>query len=77
MSLTVATCNSSAPPQRLCMTRSWCHAQTTGRSPWGYTARILAEANGCTRPGQIGEFLRRGCTSHLEKWQAACEKGAL
>ncbi len=38
-----------------------------------YKARILAEADACTRPGEIGELLRREglYTSHLTYWQAA------
>ena len=36
-----------------------------------YNARIVAEADACTRPGEVGELLRREglCTSHLTYWR--------
>ena len=36
-----------------------------------YKARILAEADACTRPGEVGELLRREglYTSHLTYWR--------
>ena len=44
-----------------------------------YKARILAEADACTEPGQIGELLRREglYTSHLTYWRKQRRDGAL
>ena len=44
-----------------------------------YKARILAEADACTRPGAIGELLRREglYTSHLTYWRKQRKDGAL
>jgi transposase len=44
-----------------------------------YKARILAEADACTRPGEIGELLRREglYTSHLTYWRKQRREGAL
>src|SRR5690349_15303880 len=44
-----------------------------------YKARILAEADACTRPGEIGELLRREglYTSHLTYWRKQRRAGAL
>ena len=44
-----------------------------------YKARILAEADACTRPGGVGELLRREglYTSHLTYWRKQRENGAL
>lgn len=44
-----------------------------------YKTRIVAEADACTEHGQIGELLRREglYSSHLEKWRAARDRGAL
>jgi transposase len=44
-----------------------------------YKARILAEADACTRPGEIGELLRREglYTSHLTYWRKQRKGGAL
>jgi transposase-like protein len=44
-----------------------------------YKARILAEADGCTAPGQVGELLRREglYTSHLVSWRKQRKAGAL
>jgi transposase-like protein len=44
-----------------------------------YKARILAEADGCTGPGEIGELLRREglYTSHLTYWRKQRKDGAL
>lgn len=46
--------------------------------PGEYKARILAEAEACTEPGQIGALLRREglYSSHLTAWRAARELGA-
>jgi len=43
-----------------------------------YKARILAEADACTRPGEVGELLRREglYTSHLTYWRKQ-KNGAL
>jgi len=44
-----------------------------------YKARILAEADACTRPGEVGELLRRESlyTSHLTYWRKQRKDGAL
>jgi transposase len=44
-----------------------------------YKARILAEADTCTRPGEVGELLRREglYTSHLTYWRKQRKDGAL
>src|SRR6266849_10118677 len=42
-----------------------------------YKARILAEADACTRPGEVGELLRRErlYTSHLTYWRKQRKDG--
>jgi transposase-like protein len=44
-----------------------------------YKARILAEADACTAPGEVGELLRREglYTSHLTYWRKQRRDGAL
>lgn len=44
-----------------------------------YKRRILREADACTEPGAIGALLRREglYSSHLTKWRAQRERGAL
>ncbi len=44
-----------------------------------YKARVLAEADGCTEPGQQGALLRREglYSSHLAKWRKQRDEGAL
>jgi len=44
-----------------------------------YKARILAEADACTRPGEVGELLRREglYTSHLTYWRRQRKDGAM
>ncbi len=44
-----------------------------------YKARILAEADASTRPGEVGELLRREglYTSHLTYWRKQRKDGAL
>ena len=44
-----------------------------------YKARILAEADACTRPGEVGELLRREglYTSHLTYWRKQRRDGAM
>ena len=44
-----------------------------------YKAEILAKADACTRPGEIGELLRREglYTSHLTYWRKQRKDGAL
>jgi transposase len=44
-----------------------------------YKARILAEADACTEPGQVGALLRREglYTSHLTYWRKQRRDGAL
>jgi len=45
----------------------------------GYKLRILAEAEACTRPGEVGALVRREgiYSSHLSKWRAQRDAGAL
>src|SRR6201988_5518664 len=44
-----------------------------------YKAEILAKADACTRPGEVGELLRREglYTSHLTYWRKQRKDGAL
>src|SRR5512142_1000888 len=44
-----------------------------------YKAKILADADACTRPGEVGELLRREglYTSHLTYWRKQRKDGAL
>jgi transposase len=44
-----------------------------------YKARILTEADACSKPGEIGELLRREglYTSHLTYWRKQRKQGAL
>src|SRR5512142_455689 len=44
-----------------------------------YKARVLAEADVCTQPGEVGELLRREglYTSHLTYWRKQRKEGAL
>jgi len=44
-----------------------------------YKARILAQADACTAPGEVGELLRREglYTSHLTYWRKQRKDGAL
>jgi transposase len=44
-----------------------------------YKARILAEADACSRPGEVGELLRREglYTSHLTYWRKQRRDGAI
>jgi hypothetical protein len=44
-----------------------------------YKAQVLAKADACTRPGELGELLRREglYTSHLTYWRKQREDGAL
>ena len=44
-----------------------------------YKLRILREAEGCTRPGEIGALLRREglYSGHLSKWRRQRDAGAL
>jgi transposase len=44
-----------------------------------YKARILAEADACTAPGEVGELLRREglYTSHLTYWRKQRKAGAM
>jgi len=44
-----------------------------------YKLRVLQEADGCTRPGELGALLRREglYSSHLAAWRAARERGEL
>jgi transposase-like protein len=44
-----------------------------------YKRKVLAEADACTKPGEIGALLRREglYSSHLVEWRRARESGAL
>ena len=44
-----------------------------------YKLRVLAEADACTKPGQIGALLRREglYRSHLDKWRKQRREGTL
>ena len=44
-----------------------------------YKRKVLAEAEACTKPGEIGALLRREglYSSHLVEWRRACDSGAL
>ncbi len=44
-----------------------------------YKLRVLAEADRCTQPGQLGELLRREglYASHLTTWRKQRDEGAL
>jgi len=44
-----------------------------------YKLRVVAEADGCTKPGEIGALLRREglYSSHLVTWRRAREQGQL
>ena len=44
-----------------------------------YKLRVLAEADRCTEPGQLGELLRREglYSSHLTTWRKQRDEGAL
>jgi transposase-like protein len=44
-----------------------------------YKARILAEADACSRPGEVGQLLRREglYTSHLTYWRKQRRDGAM
>jgi transposase-like protein len=44
-----------------------------------YKAKILAEADACTEPGQLGELLRREglYSSHVSTWRKQRDAGAL
>lgn len=44
-----------------------------------YKRKILAEADACTKPGEIGALLRREglYSSHLVEWRRARDSGAL
>ena len=60
-------------------TRSWSSKPSAGPFTAEYKARILAEADACTRPGEVGELLRgEGLyTSHLTYWRKQRRDGAL
>jgi transposase-like protein len=49
------------------------------RFPAAEKLRILREAEGCKRPGELGALLRREglFSSHLAKWRAARKRGEL
>ena len=44
-----------------------------------YKAEVLAKADACTKPGEVGELLRREglYTSHLTYWRKQRKEGAL
>ena len=44
-----------------------------------YKRKVLREADGCVRPGEVGALLRREglYSSHLRTWRAARERGEI
>jgi transposase-like protein len=58
--------------------RSWSNAKRRSYTA-EYKARILAEADACTRPGEVGALLRSEglYTSHLTRWRKQRKDGAL
>lgn len=52
---------------------------TRRRFTAAYKRRILAEAEGCSEPGDVGRLLRREglYSSNLTRWRRAAESGAL
>ena len=44
-----------------------------------YKADIVAKANACTKPGEVGELLRREglYSSHLTEWRKAAKAGTI
>jgi transposase len=60
------------------LTRSWSSRPSAGFTA-EYKVRILAEADACTGPGEVGELLRREglYTSHLTYWRKQRKDGAL
>lgn len=52
---------------------------TRRRFTAGEKLRILKEADGCTKPGELGALLRREglYSSHLAAWRAARKRGEL
>ena len=52
---------------------------TRRRFSAAYKLRVLAEADACTKPGEIGAVLRREglYTSHLSAWRRARDQGQL
>ncbi len=57
------------------MTAKACRRQFTAE----YKRKVLAEAEACTKPGEIGALLRREglYSSHLVEWRRARDSGAL
>ncbi len=45
----------------------------------GYKLKVLGEADGCTKPGEVGALLRREglYSSHLSVWRKQRDEGAL
>ena len=68
-----------AAPERGCLTPSWSSRPSAARSPRTTRREILAEADACTQPGEVGELLRREglYTSHLTYWRKQRKDGAL
>ena len=60
-------------------TRSWSSRPSAGTFTAKYKLEILEKAEACTRPGEVGELLRREglYTSHLTYWRKQREDGAL
>ena len=60
-----------APRRRGCLTPSWSSRPSAGTFTAKYKLEILAKADACTQPGEIGELLRREglYTSHLTYWR--------
>jgi hypothetical protein len=66
-----------APRRRGFPTPSWSSGPNAGSSR--RSTRILDKADACTKPGEIGELLRREglYTSHLTYWRKQRKDGAL
>ena len=64
---------------RGCLTLSWSSRRGAGRSRRSTRLRILAEADACSKPGEVGKLLRREglYTSHLTYWRKQRKQGAL
>ena len=60
-------------------TPSWSSAPSGGGSPRSTSCGSCAQAEACTRPGEIGALLRREglYTSHLTAWRKQRDAGAL
>jgi transposase len=67
------------PCRRGARTPSWSRRRVGGGYSAKYKLAIAREADGCSRPGEVGALLRREglYSSHLGKWRAQRDTGAL